>query len=46
VPVVAELDGQLDDAPDADGDQAGRANARHDLRPATKTPVSYQVYTA
>lgn len=29
--VVAELDGELDDTPDADGDQAGASNARHDL---------------
>lgn len=31
VVVVAELDRQLDDAPDADGDEAGSSNAGHDL---------------
>ncbi len=29
--VVAELDGKLDDTPDADGDEAGASDARHDL---------------
>ena len=31
VAVVAELHRQLDDAPDADGDEAHAADARHDL---------------
>ena len=29
--VGAELDGQLDDTPDADGDEAGASDASHDL---------------
>ena len=31
VAVAAKLHGQLDDAPDADGDEAGASDAGHDL---------------